>query len=935
MDDPTIGTEGVDALALSEATAPADLARPVPGAGCKLSVGARWRGFHVEAIAPGGSPYVFEATNIGLMETVLIVAAPVTKATEWRKVAWQKLSTQMPPDGRILRCVEAFAEDGWRYEVMNRPPMTNLREWMYCHQADGAVQRILLEQLTVALTALHAAGIVHLNIRPEAIYVDEKDNQIEVVVGGLEAATLYNQSDFAVSALDPFYAPPEAANPGGALPGIGLCAWDWWTLGRVMQELVLGRPVMSQLFGADVVRDPTPRLRAQAEALLLEREPPGMRPGAVESMNELDGAVETMLRGLLTTARDARWGRDAVRRWLAKGNVSQHYGLSRDARFFNWKGRGLTVAEAAEYFCTPENWADGEENILNPQNPATLASFLSSTPEGEADWRKLQKVGERMAAPEWGEVPPPARRTLTTALAWFELGAQPGSFNLGGQRLDARGLAVLLSDNQNAYNYANVTALMSAPGLALLKPLDPVAAETLALVAAVANEALRRAAAPGWVNLEDPGAQAQVLQLALESASSLRARADRVRASYPTNRDPELAHMLADSRAEPWANLLLVITADDPRRFGYVTKAEHARQQFALLEGRSEQLRLAVFWLRLRRLLRAGGPCLAGWVVFVCCWLTLVGIGVAVAHEVTATLWLAAGLVGLRLLFSWRVRVLVHKSDPGVKSWSWHDGPRRCLTEAARIWPEDAAGTLSALTRSLTGMETEMAGFALADSKVGVRKNRSLARLWLGLAAGALLCGLGSVRLVVGISHTVKAQIANFSDLRTQAQALVEASRTAEAVAEPLPPIPGFTLKMREKLAQGEYEIVDEGFGKKLRGPLTKWEMTAPPDPVSLGVEARMRASAAQRAYALVSAELLLRPYGRKAVNALLIVRVPTENKFGLMVYNARDRRLMDNDALVVREEPRARTWYRFDNRNLVFLGPAPESKKEISLALR
>ena len=925
-------------LPLPEANASADPVCPAVEAHCKLSVGARWRGFHVEGLVPGASGTVFEATNIGQMEKVLIVAAPVTAATEWRKGTWQKLSANLPPEARILRCIETFAEDGWRYEVMNRPPPTTLREWMSSHQADGATHRSLLEQLTTALGALHAEGIVHLNLRPETIYVEEKDGGLEIVVGGLDVATLYNHSNLVVSDVDPFYAPPEAVDPAGLRPGIGLCAWDWWTVGRVIQELVLGRHVMSVLFGKDVIRQPTPQLRAQAEALLLEREPPGLRAGAVEAMTGIDAGMETMLRGLLTTARDARWSAEAVRRWDAKESVNHHYELPRDARFYSWKGRGMAVPDAIEYFCREENWADGEENLCDPQNPDTLANFVSTVPKHQSEWQKLQRALAALESPEWIAFPAPARRTVTTALSWLVLGPQPRGLILRGQVVDAAGLAVLLGDNQNFYNCANVEGLMAPACLALIKSFDAAAAEILGQLAAVGQEALRLAVPARWVDAEDIGGKAELLRLALEPEATLRKRSDRVRATYATSRDPGLAQLLADPSPSAWGNVLLVLTAADPRRFGYVTRAEHARQQLAGLQTRSQQMRLAAFWLRLQQMLLAGGPCTGRWQVFVAWWFALVAVGLVLARDVTTTFGLAVGLVGLRLLISWRVGALARRRDPAAPPWNWRDGPRRCAKEAQRVWPEASRDKLAGLTRHLAALEGEMANLAPGDPSLAPQKNPLMAGLWLGLAAGTLLCVLAAIRLMVNSGHAIQGGIASYSQPAEMAN---PPEQNPGAPAAPgkapkmLASMPGLSKEMSGKVARGEYEIIDDGFGPTLHGPITKWDLAPSGTPAPLPVESRVRATSSQRAYALVSAELLLQPYPRKGVNALLIVRVPAGKKIGVMVYNARDRLLVDNDTLVIREQLSARTWFKFENRNVVYLGTPPEIKKENSLALR
>ena len=100
-------------------------------------------------------------------------------------------------------------------------------------------------------------------------------------------------------------------------------------------------------------------------------------------------------------------------------------------------------------------------------------------------------------------------------------------------------------------------------------------------------------------------------------------------------------------------------------------------------------------------------------------------------------------------------------------------------------------------------------------------------------------------------------------------------------------------------------------------------------------MESRSPATPAQRAFATVSAELLLRPYGRKAVNVLLLVHVPTPDRFGVMLYNTRERRLMGDETLVVRDQPPEGTWYKFERRNAIYLGQPPEIQQENSLALR
>ena len=133
--------------------------------------------------------------------------------------------------------------------------------------------------------------------------------------------------------------------------------------------------------------------------------------------------------------------------------------------------------------------------------------------------------------------------------------------------------------------------------------------------------------------------------------------------------------------------------------------------------------------------------------------------------------------------------------------------------------------------------------------------------------------------------------------------------------------LPGLTPELAEKIRQGEYEIVKESFGHTVNGPIKRWAFTPPAVIPPLPVGSRAPASASQRAFALVSGELLVRPYGRKGVTALFVVRVPAQNGFGLMVYNARSHKLMNNDALTLHEGLPNNSWYRLERYNVIYLG--------------
>ena len=925
MVDATPGTEETKVQKPTGATAPAEGSRPAVTARCKLAVGERWRTYQIEGPAQTGISNSFEATEIGRMEKVLISATLLNKSTALRRAVWEQLSTQLPPKTKILKCLHAYEEEGWRYEVTDMPSTTTLREWIACHQAEAWVQRQMLEQLTETLVALHTAGVVHLNIRPELIYLTEEGAKVDIILGGLETASLYKQASSIVTEIDPFYAPPEAVDPEGPQPGIGLCAWDWWSVGRVMQEIALGRHVMSMLFGSDVIRSPTPALRDRAKALLLEIEPPSMRAGAVESMPQLDPATKTMLRGLLSSARDARWKEEPIRLWLAKESVSNHYDLPRNTRFFTWKGQGRLLPEAAQFFRTDENWADGELNLFELNNPETLGYFLSTVPAHAADWKKLQEIQAAVESPEWSAIPAAARRSIATALAWLVFGPQPGALLIRGRRIDQAGLVELLGCAQDSFNLEIVKGLMSVPGLARIKPIDPAAEEFLGQLAAVGGEALRRAEQQRWVDEKDPGNSAYLLKLSLESDPLLRKKSDRIRNAYAGCQDVELAALLADKAPTTVVHLLLILTGENPRRFGFVTKVEKARLRQAELQARSAQLQVSLFWLNLREMLLIGRPWSGSWSAFLLFWLGVVVFGVAISRNlIDTTLWVL-GLVGLRALLAWRVRTLARQADPAAAAWTWRDGPERCLQDAQR-GTGGAPNSLPGVLQLLDETEATLMALRPEAAKPARGKGPRLTGLWPLFAAAAAVSLVGSIQLLKNLGQSVEYKTLSIALDEPDSGAADRKAMGAVAYSPAeletvMKTMPGLTPELAEKIRRGEYEIVKEAFGHTVNGPIQKWAFAPPAIIPQLPVESRAPATAQQRAYALVSGELLVRPYGQKGVAALLVVRVPVQNGFGLMVYNAKTHKLMEGDALTLREGLPDKTWYRFERFNVIYLG--------------
>jgi hypothetical protein len=155
---------------------------------------------------------------------------------------------------------------------------------------DSTTLSRILEELGGALAALGESGLRHRDLRPGAIMVRVRE-PLDLVVTGFGSARL---SEYDLDVVSPLeitrYTAPEAVAGGVA------AASDWWSLGMLLLEQVTRGECFAgaddQSFLINVLTNGAPI-------------PEGLSP-----------QTETLLRGLLSIDRRARWGWPEVRRWL-------------------------------------------------------------------------------------------------------------------------------------------------------------------------------------------------------------------------------------------------------------------------------------------------------------------------------------------------------------------------------------------------------------------------------------------------------------------------------------------------------------------------------------------------------------------------------------------------------------------------------------------
>ena len=875
---------------------PAVAAGPVAGEPM-LESGQRWREYELGELIPGGPGRCFKAINARELEDVILRVVPIGDGTEGRRGAWALLEDLHQPC--LVGLVEAHEEGAWRYEVSRVPPVMTLREWVACRQAASSDVETLVRQLSEALGALHGCGVVHLNLRPDTIHVVSAEGDLAIQLGGLELATLHDQPHPIPVPVDPYYAPPEAAGLISHPPGISLCSWDWWSLGRVVQEMVLGRHVLGHLLQRDVSKALV-ELRPQAEALLLEQGAFPHRAGAVEAMPAMNSTLESLLRGLLASARDGRWGLKEVQRWLGRQSVKDHYLHPRNERFFVWEGCAYAVPEAAEFFTRNPNWADGETNLFSADDPASLAHFIANEPAHRPLYERLTTLFDLSGMPEWRGFASTATRTALAAMAWTLLANRETALLIRGRRVNRENLLTLLRAEKDGP--ALIEALVARPYVEMVEKADPGAAKLFAEIAAVSTQAAKQAVENGWMPT-DREARAQLLALALESPETLTKAHARLRDHFACTRDPKVETLFSAGTLERSAQVLLAYAERHPDRFGFVTHEEWNRERCLELRKRGEQIATALFWLRLRQALAANPTVFGSWRLFVAASAGAVAAAAFArqgAHGPGWVLWLLVTLLpALRLVVFGSLRRLVRRQVTGAKAWTLRDGEKRCRAELSATWREAVTPEPAEIGNQLAKLNSEIAALALKPAPDVVRAPGRFAGIWAGSIAGWLV-------LAMALGAAAHTGIQRLSAGRL--------APTDAVVRDGIAAIP-----TDEVDADSAGPKADWSFGDP-RSPRIAWDIPRPASMPAFPMDESAPATPDQVAFALVEGERQLQPYRRHTVKSLIAIRVPAATGVGLMLFDGRDGTVAERRVHLVKEPPRSRTWLEIAGHQVVFL---------------
>jgi serine/threonine-protein kinase len=190
-------------------------------------------------------------------------------------VGWLKVDSAHVQSTREVHVLD----DGTILLVSGLPPKASLKDWRGDKVLDGRAVVELGTQLCDALSAIHAAKLVHGDLKPHTVHVDDKKKPRAVLVdGGITPGmwTAKHLGDKTALIGTPFYAPVEQF--GGESPDVQS---DVYNLATVLYEVATGvLPWKGKSF-------------LEVFQAKLQKTPPAMKSRApkVEVAKELEAAI--------------------------------------------------------------------------------------------------------------------------------------------------------------------------------------------------------------------------------------------------------------------------------------------------------------------------------------------------------------------------------------------------------------------------------------------------------------------------------------------------------------------------------------------------------------------------------------------------------------------------------------------------------------------
>src|SRR5688572_4661464 len=251
-------------------------------------------------IGAGGMGEVYRAQDTKLRRNVAIKFLPAQFTTDnerLRRFETEACAASSLNHPNILTIHEIGSENGWHFITMELIDGVTLRQHSTAKELTLREMLDVSIQVASALTAAHAAGIIHRDIKPDNIMV-RSDGYVKVLDFGLaklteqqnhlsdpEAATIVKTEPGMIMGTASYMSPEQAR--GQEVDARS----DIWSLGVVLYELIAGRLPFEGQTSSDVI------------SMILQKEPRILRQHASDVPPEL----ERIVGKALTKDRDERY----------------------------------------------------------------------------------------------------------------------------------------------------------------------------------------------------------------------------------------------------------------------------------------------------------------------------------------------------------------------------------------------------------------------------------------------------------------------------------------------------------------------------------------------------------------------------------------------------------------------------------------------------
>jgi hypothetical protein len=776
---------------------------------------------------------------------------------------------------------ETSGAEAAEIDIYAGPPGPSLSAWRVGRPSlPPGFLEALLHFLTERLEALHSAGVGHFNLRPESIFLEGSDENPIFHLGGWDCATLMRQKDLVAIPVDPYYAPPEAAGLSRHNPGELLACWDWWGLGRVLQEMLLGHTVLEKVLGRSIDSAARPLLKNKAEELL-RGQIAGFKAGALEVPHGSDKRIVSLLRGLLSSGRDSRWRAYECSLWFAGNSPREHYSISGKEPCFRHENQAYTVAEAAEMFRNENNWEQAAAQLLSPDTPDTLAWFiLKNSPE--AACRQFKAVTALLEDEDLSEFPPAALHEIITMIALLQFTG--GKLVWRGRPVDASSLRDFIGREDGSGLWLGaVWALSSTPVLCLLDKLDAESGRIVTDLCRLAGKVVEKAVLNDWITSNDLIAISKLWALSCEHPSVLHQVGENLRRSYACSTQDAVETLFTARPPTTESSILLSFMSEEPERFGFLTHEAWAKSRYRLIFGNGFISAQVLLWISLRKSLRIGPSWFGKLWVPVLAW-GLVALSFAASHPGPLMALLALTPLLLVLLVRYVLKSYVNRIlvrwNPALAPWKLFDGVMRCQKE------EDA--------------------FALG--------HRSRGQLLADIAqANASIRSLGSINPRPALVPTPP----SFFLIKL-------GSLTSWLLFLCLAFFCSWQLKIsppsweKTRTAWGLNRIQNEAAaGRQVKMP---WPFNTPTKVKTIKEKSKRSASQSETEQALANGRAMVSEYETDTISALILVRVPTDDLFGFVLYDGKRHQLASKNVYLLVYNPLPRAWVEIDGKSAFIL---------------